>query len=862
MTVPVPDQLEYISDADGVTKDFPYPKRFLQKDEIVVLLRDADGVDTPQILNTHYTIAGSSWPSGGTISFITAPQAPNKVVRYRMTQAKQTVDLENNQRNDAPSVETQLDRLTMAIQDRGARTDAAWFGLLAEVIARKSGDAALNSRVDQEIIDRDAGDKAVASLIGQAGPVEPGNFDTRLAVTFANIKPTINSIRTGGYALPGDGGAALYKRVASEPAHIGKVQSADGAWWELAETEPNLKMFGAIGDGVSDDQAAIVEAVRYAVQKGTGLEWPGEVYASSGNIPDFHNIRHSGQGVIKRGSVLFRPSAVALSTNTIHVAPSGVSENDGIGPETPTTLDGAYSILKKTGPYLRGEWVVLLSAGAYGKANVLWEDIFTDRYLVIRGPDVSNGVPTAIVDANGGDYGLYLTGKIRARVKDVKFINATGSSVASGLVADNGVSLWADNVHTFNTTWSGINANHIQRLYVYGGIFDTSTYGVRAYAQTHFTVGRDGQRPIFRNCTSGFIAQGASYGHCDFNDFINCATGITAEYESHSTSYNNFFTSCNRLHHVGINSSISRKNNTGAAGSLYDVARFGGVFAEDDKPYRFMQQFYPDWGVNGRFKYGYTSYGNPSVAFQFSKDGTVAGGVAGFAAAIALFESDGNSVLGLASPDASYSSIWFGSPVTANKSEIRGEASGSLSVLMGGQLKYSFRTSDFVPRVDNSLNLGSANLRYSVIYAGTGTINTSDAREKEWRGGLNEAEINVAKRLSKLIGIYKWKAAIAVKGEDARLHAGVQAQDVIAAFEAEGLDAFKYGLVCYNEWDEAPEITEPVLGEDGKETGEMEVVQPYQSAGNRYGVRHDELWSFLAAGYEQRLKSLEEALHI
>src|SRR5690606_25659239 len=118
MTVPVPDQLEYISDADGVTKDFPYPKRFLQKDEIVVLLRDANGVDTPQILNTHYTIAGSSWPSGGTVSFINAPQAPNKVVRYRMTQAKQTVDLENNQRNDAPSVETQLDRLTMGLQDR------------------------------------------------------------------------------------------------------------------------------------------------------------------------------------------------------------------------------------------------------------------------------------------------------------------------------------------------------------------------------------------------------------------------------------------------------------------------------------------------------------------------------------------------------------------------------------------------------------------------------------------------------------------------------------------------------------------------------------------------------------------------
>ncbi|WP_247996986.1 hypothetical protein [Brucella tritici] len=273
MTVPVPDQLEYISDANGVTKDFPYPKRFLQKDEIVVLLRDADGVDTPQILNMHYTIAGSSWPSGGTISFISAPQAPNKVVRYRMTQAKQTVDLENNQRNDAPSVELQLDRLTMALQDRGARGDITWLALIAEIAARKLGDAALNTRIDNEAstraaadeaernarisadnalasglnteraeriqadtnerVQRIAGDKALASLIGQAGPIEVPVFDTRLAVTLAHIKLTVNVIRTGGYRLPGDSGAAIYKRVASEPSHICKVQSLDGAWWEM-----------------------------------------------------------------------------------------------------------------------------------------------------------------------------------------------------------------------------------------------------------------------------------------------------------------------------------------------------------------------------------------------------------------------------------------------------------------------------------------------------------------------------------------------------------------------------------------------------------------------------------------------------
>lgn len=169
MTVPVPDQLEYISDANGVTKDFSYPKRFLQKDEIVVLLRSADGVDTPQILGTHYTIPGSSWPTGGTVSFITAPQAPYKVVRYRMTQAKQTVVLNNLTRNDAPSVELQLDRLAMAIQDRDSRISLIRDGLLRERLERIAAD--LIERTEriaadnQERAARIAGDQHLQSQI-------------------------------------------------------------------------------------------------------------------------------------------------------------------------------------------------------------------------------------------------------------------------------------------------------------------------------------------------------------------------------------------------------------------------------------------------------------------------------------------------------------------------------------------------------------------------------------------------------------------------------------------------------------------------------------------------------------------------
>ncbi|QTN02448.1 hypothetical protein GTN27_04370 [Ochrobactrum sp. EEELCW01] len=297
MTVPVPDQLEYISDADGVTKDFPYPKRFLQKDEIVVLLRDVDGVDTPQILNTHYTIAGSSWPSGGTISFITAPLGPNKVVRYRMTQAKQTVDLENNQRNDAPSVELQLDRLAMAIQDRGGtltelllRSVKMPFGYTGSTVLpwpdpnkligwNENGDGFANKDIlpSGGLVVGEAGGEvlakdtvgAIRDYLEIKDPAER-SFDSTVSVASADIDSEVNFISTAGYYSTGDGGGALYKRAISEPTHPGKIQSADGTWWELAQLQPDLRMFGAKGDGVTSDSSAFQAAYNYIKAKGGG----------------------------------------------------------------------------------------------------------------------------------------------------------------------------------------------------------------------------------------------------------------------------------------------------------------------------------------------------------------------------------------------------------------------------------------------------------------------------------------------------------------------------------------------------------------------------------------------------------------
>lgn len=94
------------------------------------------------------------------------------------------------------------------------------------------------------------------------------DFDTISVVNNTSIDPSVNFIRTAGYSTAGDGGAALYKRVASEPTHAGKVQSADGAWWELAERVVNYAMFGADLTGATPSDEAMFDCHDYANKVG------------------------------------------------------------------------------------------------------------------------------------------------------------------------------------------------------------------------------------------------------------------------------------------------------------------------------------------------------------------------------------------------------------------------------------------------------------------------------------------------------------------------------------------------------------------------------------------------------------------
>lgn len=112
------------------------------------------------------------------------------------------------------------------------------------------------------------------------------------------------------------------------------------------------------------------------------------------------------------------------------------------------------------------------------------------------------------------------------------------------------------------------------------------------------------------------------------------------------------------------------------------------------------------------------------------------------------------------------------------------------------------------PTDPNLFALGGVNPWANIFTQNAVTV-TSDARVKRDLGAPSEALLRAAAAVP--IKLFQMLEAIAAKGEDhARIHAGVIAQEVKAAFEAEGLDPWRYGVLCADPWMETYEAVETV----------------------------------------------------
>jgi hypothetical protein len=175
-------------------------------------------------------------------------------------------------------------------------------------------------------------------------------------------------------------------------------------------------------------------------------------------------------------------------------------------------------------------------------------------------------------------------------------------------------------------------------------------------------------------------------------------------------------------------------------------------------------------------------------------------------------------------------------------------SSGTYSFDISGFRALNTSLSSTTPGSDNSMSLGASGARWSVVWAATGTINTSDANTKQDVADLDDAEKRVAVRIKGLIKKFRLKDAVAEKGDAARIHVGVIAQEVRDAFTAEGLDANRYALFCADTWWEREEMVKyKHLDEPRLEVVKHNTPVEGGTEVTRLGVRYEQLLAFVIA---------------
>ena len=166
----------------------------------------------------------------------------------------------------------------------------------------------------------------------------------------------------------------------------------------------------------------------------------------------------------------------------------------------------------------------------------------------------------------------------------------------------------------------------------------------------------------------------------------------------------------------------------------------------------------------------------------------------------------------------------------------------------------------FYSTTDNFTRLGHPAYRWTEVCAATGTINTSDSRLKNTITDIDDSLLDAWESIQPKQ--YKFNDATESKGEQARFHTGYLAQDIEKACTDNNIDATRYGLFCYDSWEEEPEITEDVeVEKDGVKTTEKRIIQPRREKGDAYALRYEEALVVECAYLRREISRLKEELN-
>jgi hypothetical protein len=175
---------------------------------------------------------------------------------------------------------------------------------------------------------------------------------------------------------------------------------------------------------------------------------------------------------------------------------------------------------------------------------------------------------------------------------------------------------------------------------------------------------------------------------------------------------------------------------------------------------------------------------------------------------------------------------------------IIGQDNAALTFFDGFGSRYVYpANSDTGAGTNGVCDLGSYGARFKLGRFSSGTTTSSDRNEKRDIEELTAAELRVAVRCKPLLRKYRRIDAYEEKGEAARIHFGIMAQDLDDAFTAEGLDAHRYAMFMEDTWYEyeGGVVTYPTL---------EDIAEEHRASATEHtamGVRYEQLLAFMIA---------------
>ncbi|KJJ61563.1 hypothetical protein RT21_20235 [Pseudomonas sp. 10B238] len=286
---------------NGVTQIFPIAFKFNNDTDLVVLLADdATGVSSLLTLNSDYTVSGEGDEEGGLINVVVAPAVGKRLFVSRVVDILQMTDLRNQGKFFAEVHEDAFDLLTMIAQQH--QSDIARTLRVAETDPVPLRIPAAAQRAGKLLsFDHDGNPSVAAPVVDSS---------TQLRIDLAT---------SAGSGLVGHKQSRLSSAIAET------VQSA-------LDTIISVHTSGAVGDGATDDTAAINALIRdVAVLGGGEIRFsPGRTYFIAGTILLPSNVKLNLCGATLKGA----GATVGTMFRSAFLTGGEVVSNIGSAPET------------------------------------------------------------------------------------------------------------------------------------------------------------------------------------------------------------------------------------------------------------------------------------------------------------------------------------------------------------------------------------------------------------------------------------------------------------------------------------------------------------------------------------------------